>query len=112
MPINNRFDVGDSIFLTASARLGFLEPYQVDDIVVGRSNQVKYFIRISTSTGLIAPQTLGGRNGLTFTGNIFFTEDELSTECEAYDLAIAFHTRKLAELESLRVAKCQTNPTG
>lgn len=78
-----KFEIDETVFIGASAKIGFRESYRVtDQFRVPNSNQWAYRLNIP------------GINGKTY----YFKETELMKECEALGFVIAALERDLTEL--------------
>jgi hypothetical protein len=103
-PNEPRYNIKDTVYVKASANIGFLEDYQVTGIMKQPSNR-EYMYSLSLTTLKLAPGlTLSGKPR--FKENIYFKERELITKCEALNLAAASLDRKMSRLLSLRISLC------
>ena len=111
-----KYDVGNRVYLTVSAQKGFLESYTILEVAKGPNGLWQYAIGIAQSTPIINT-TVGDRNilkGNFNTLNLQFYEDELSTYCEALDVAIPIALAQYNRLTTLRTQFCEdeSNETG
>lgn len=103
-PNEPRYNIKDTVYVKASANIGFLEDYQVTGIMKQPSNR-EYMYSLSLTTLKLSPGlTLSGKPR--FKENIYFKERELITKCEALDLAVASLDRKMSRLLALRISLC------
>ena len=92
-PDGPKFNVGDTIYFTSSARIGFLEEEKVKEIweigVQPGSQKTRYEYKINNK-----PQ------------NIVFREDELITKCEAAVLIKSYVENRLLEMQNKQSSLC------
>lgn len=110
------YNVGDTIYILESAKIGNLESYKVDGITWNQqSSGWLYIINIKRSndgslTGRENALGFGDRPG---TYTLLFSEQEIITYCLALTYAQAHHTRKLQAINALISSKCgDTDTTG
>lgn len=111
---NAKFEIGDSVYVRESATKGFLENYTVVGINKDPTGFWKYSIGIAHSTPVIN-STVGDRNvlkGNFLSPDLKFYEDELTTYCEALDLAIPVVLAQYNRLVKLRIQHCEDGGTG
>lgn len=102
-PGESRYNIQDTVYIKASANIGFLEDYQVTGIM--KQNNRDFIYSLSLTTSKLSPNlTLSGKPR--FKNNIYFKERELVTKCEALDLAFASLNRKMTRLLALRLSFC------
>lgn len=80
------YAIGDVVCLKESAALGFVEPVRING-VYNNSGDWVYTLHM----GVRRPTSLssyGDRRSMTTGAVLYFSEDELITQCAAYDLAI------------------------
>ena len=105
------FSVNDVVYLRASAQLGFLEPYRIDNIFFNKQVNVwQYSINIQKS--LSAGNTIGGTNDLQNSKILYFNESELVDLCEALTMKVAYHTSELNKASSMKAARCDGSGSG
>jgi len=107
------YQVEDVIYLAESAKLGFIESYQVSG--VRQSAAGAWFYRISiASRPPNSNATFGDRITLRKSIDFELAESELITYCEAVDFAVVYATNILAQLQALKLAHCtdDTDETG
>jgi len=90
-----RFNIGDSIFLLASAKKGFREEYTVEQLR-NTGGRWKYALNVRSKQGKINFFSVTDRYTLQESGSLEFNESELLTECEALDYIISHHQTLLA----------------
>lgn len=94
-----RFSPEDIIYIVASAKLGWLESYQVTQVrSVGSTYRYTILIKPKTSSNLL--QTVGDRNNLSKYRIIELKEEDICTQCEALILARTYLENRLAEINS------------
>ena len=103
------YQVNDVVYLIESAKVGFIESYQVSGVRQAASGAWLYKISVPSRPGRNA--TFGDRITLRTEIDFELAEAELTTYCEAVDFAIVFVTNNLAYLQSLKTAHC-TDGTG
>jgi hypothetical protein len=102
---NSKFSIGDTVYIRASAALGFIEGYKI--VTVHQDPTYKNF----TYTIDLTNTTL--KAGLPrYKDNLFFRERELLTLCQSLDMAISALNRKLAILVSKKESLCNNDTTG
>jgi len=103
-PNESRYNINDTVYVKASANLGFLEDYQVSGIMKQPDSR-EYIYSLTLTTSKLSPGlTLSGKPR--FKNNIYFKERELVTRCEALNLAFIALNRKMARLLALKVSLC------
>lgn len=107
-PGESRYAIDETVYVKASANIGFLEDYKVSGIFKPDNREFLYHLVLTSVK--IAPQlTLSGKPR--FKNNIYFKERELVTKCEALTLAMASLSRKMSRLLSLKMNLCTTDPS-
>ena len=107
----NKYNVGDMVFLSESARIGFLESYRVNKVIQYDTGIWRYEIIISAKPPSIS-QTVGDRITLKSGEIIVFEEYELITMCDALDLAITSVQSRLDELRRTKATYCRSEGSG
>lgn len=103
-PGEPRYNISDTVYMKASASIGFLEDHKVTGIMKQPSNR-EYVYSLSLTTDKLAPGlTISGKPR--FKENIYFKERELVTKCEALNLAASALERKMSRLLALRISIC------
>lgn len=103
-PNEPRYEIDDSVYIKASANIGFLEDYKVSGIMKQPDSR-EFIYSLSLTTVKLSPNlTLSGKPR--FKNNIYFKERELVTKCDALNLAFAALTRKMTRLLALRLSLC------
>jgi hypothetical protein len=93
------FDVGDIVYLKASALRGFLEPYQITKI----NTEDSTFIYVVQTTP-IPQRSISSGNYLSHTESReigFYGDQLIRDKFEAISLAISFHESQILYLNSL-----------
>jgi hypothetical protein len=114
MMANPKYNIGDTVYLTVSAQKGFIESYTILQLTAGPDGFWQYVVGIPQSAPIINT-TVGDMNSLkgNFSAvNIRFYEDELSTYCEALDIAIPLVLAQYNRLVSLREQFCEVSEDG
>lgn len=94
-----RFSPEDIIYLVSSAKLGWLESYQVTQVrSVGST--YRYTILIKPQVPLNSLQTVGDRNNLSKSRIIELKEEDICTHCEALILARTYLENRLVEINT------------
>jgi hypothetical protein len=97
-----RFSLDESIYLRASAEVGFLESYLVSNVQYNRrSSQWVYQISLAEGGLRQAPFTIGDKVNLKFSRDLYFSENELVTMCEAALMVRTSLERKLAKIQGV-----------
>ncbi len=101
-----KFCIGDEVYLVESAKLGFLESYQLTGVRRDPSDSTwMYSISVPGRPPLMNT-TVGDRIRLTNPHDFELAEEELGTLCETLDLAIESKQRDLTALQSKKDALC------
>lgn len=104
-----RFRINDLVYLFTSAKVGRLESYRVGSI---HDNGLgRYIYQIFIDPKPPRETTVADRVDLKSSRDLFFTEDELVTACEAMDIALTSLNNQLSRLVNLRDSKCDTTAT-
>lgn len=99
----------DVIYLETSARIGFLEPYTISEVVQTSNGKFRYRIFIGPNPP--ANQTFGSSNDLRRgVTQILFGQVELVTFCDAIALVVRSLELKLTDARLQQNALCA--PTG
>lgn len=103
--MSNQYNIDDVVYLTESARVGSLESYKVSGVRQDTSGLWYYKISIpSRIPG--GGSTYGDRNTLRQDLDFELVESELTTYCNAINIAISVMEAGLARLVSLRDQQC------
>ena len=105
------FGVDGVVYLRASAQLGFLEAYRIDNVLFNKPAGVWQY-QINVQKSLSAGNTIGGTNDLQRSRILYFNELELVDLCEALTLKVAFHTSELNKASQMKAARCDGSGTG
>lgn len=99
---HSRFDVGDTVFVRASAVRGFVESYVITNIHK-RPDVAEYEYELDIhGTWPVFSNTLD----LSKFRQLFFREPELVNQCEALNMSLDALDRKVARLLAIKVALC------
>jgi len=106
-----RFQQHDIVYLSESAKVGFIESYEVSGIRQDASGRWMYLIMIPHRPSA-GNATYGDR--ITLRQNVDFelSESELTTYCEAVDLALVAARSTLARIQALKNAQCADGSSG
>lgn len=104
-----KFRLGDNVYLADSARIGRVESLRIGAIL-NKGDGYVYQIFIDAKPP--AEPTVGDRNDLKSSRDLFYGEDELLTACEAIVTAIGNLTVRLNSMENLRDAVCNASEPG
>lgn len=97
-----RFNIGDDVFIKASAELGFAEVYKVTNIHK-RPDVAEFTYELDIhGTSKVTGLSLN----LTKFRQLFFREPELINKCEALNIALVALERKIAHLLAIKEAFC------
>jgi hypothetical protein len=92
------FAIGDTVFIKASASIGFIETYKVVSIHrVQDSQEFTYELDLTSARF---------NNGLRQTMQLFFKERELVDKCTALNLSLAALDRKISRLLTIKFNLC------
>lgn len=98
------YSIGDVKYVKESAALGFLEAVKISGVIY-QNNVWLYSIAAGVSQPQ-APSLYGDRTSI-INGNIlYFTEDELISQCEALTLAEARAQQVLSDLQAKKKKSC------
>ncbi len=103
-----KYSVGDVIFLSASAQgRGFLESYKITGII--QTEQAGIIYTISLAPPPPQPRSVADRFDLKIPRRqLYFSEHELITLCEALPFIIAYHERLLIKYQNMSDERCDT----
>lgn len=107
-----RFNLNDIVWVKASADIGFLETHKV--IEIHRApDTAEYIYRLDLDGATIPTNPLRNAQAVKWEWPvIYFRERELISQCEALTLLLAALDRKMARLLNIKLALCESNPTG
>lgn len=92
-----RFEVGERVFIRASANIGFIESYDVDRVHFTPSRQqFAYEINLARFP---VQGNIGDRRPSDPGAQLFFNESEFVSECEAFDIAVNKLRKELKQAE-------------
>ncbi len=103
------YQIGDIVYLVASAKRGFLEAYRVELIHAQASN--KWVYQIDLKARRPNEKTIGDAVDLKRRRSVFFAEAELTDFCSANQLTIDYLQRKLAAAQALQDSRCTQTGT-
>jgi hypothetical protein len=100
------YSVDDTVYLDSSARRGFLEQYKITGIIATQQS-IQYTIDLAPLPP--TPRTIADRyNVRLHSKQLYFSESELITFCEAIPLIISYLTTQLSRYQQLSDAHCGT----
>ena len=99
-----KYVAGDIVYLIESAKVGFLESYQVAAVSMVVGNNWQYTIAVPARSPSGA--TYGDRNQLKRGFDFQLDESELITYCEALTYAESYLQSQLTKIQSLKAAQC------
>ena len=101
-----KYDVGDIVYFKTSAARGFIEPVKIG-IVAKIDTTWVYGLKYKNSEPS-APRVFGDRISLGGLGaqQVYYTEDEFQTYCEALSVAERYLTSQLTAIQTLIAANC------
>lgn len=107
IPINgSRFSLRDTVYIKASADIGFLETHQV--IEIHRAPDVAEFVyRLNTDGAKIPTAPLRHESAQKWEWPVlYFRERELVSQCEALNMVVAALDRKISRILAIKLALC------
>lgn len=110
IPVNgSRFSLNDTVYIKASADIGFLETHQV--IEIHRAPDVaEYIYRLNTDGAKIPTAPLRNDAAVKWEWPVlYFRERELVSQCEALDSVVLALERKVSRLLGIKLALCCPN---
>jgi hypothetical protein len=101
-----KYDVNDIVYFKSSAARGFIEPVKIGIVAKIDSTWV-YGLRYKTAEPS-APRVFGDRISFGGIGSqqVYYTEDEFQTYCEALGVAERYLAGQLTAIQSLISASC------
>lgn len=120
IPNQPRFNLAETVYVKASADIGFIETHQV--IEIHRApDTAEYIYRLNTDGAKIPTNPLRSASAVKWEWPVlYFRERELVSQCEALNMIMLALERKIARLLAIKLTLCLpitppgpgSNPTG
>jgi hypothetical protein len=109
-PPGARFNLGEVVWIKASADIGFLETHKVIEIHRAPS-AAEYIYRLDTDGAKIPTNPLRSVSAVKWEWPVlYFRERELVSECEALNMVMVALERKISRLLAIKLTICTVTP--
>lgn len=106
MASSPKYDVNDLVYFKSSAARGFIEPVKIGIVAKIDATWV-YGLKYKTAEPTV-PRVFGDRINFGNLGSqqVYYTEDEFQTYCEALSIAERYLNSQLTAIQTLIAANC------